>query len=89
MANLAVTEVLGDLLDQDVQAVVNPWNCNVFPAWFPSSGVSGALKRRTGRAPWRQLRAAGWLRPGAAVVTGAGECDRFEAIIHVAGLHWW
>lgn len=87
---MTVVRVVGDLFEQPADALVNPWNCNVMPRWWPSSGVSGQLKKRTGPDPWRQLARAGWLRTGAAVVTGAGQLTSHRRIIHVAGLHpWW
>lgn len=42
-------DVEGDLLDQQVDAIVNPWNRNVIPWWLLiPQGVSGALDRRAG-----------------------------------------
>ncbi|HEX3658227.1 MAG TPA: hypothetical protein VHV55_20735 [Pirellulales bacterium] len=35
----------GDLLDQDVEVIVNPWNRNIIPWWLLlPQGVSGAIK---------------------------------------------
>jgi O-acetyl-ADP-ribose deacetylase len=52
----------GDLLDQDVDAIVNPWNRNLFPWWLLlPQGVSGAIKRRAGLGPFRELRRYGLL----------------------------
>lgn len=48
--------------------------------------MSGAIKKRGGYAPFRELRRFGVLEAGAAVVTGAGRLP-FRAIIHVAGLN--
>jgi O-acetyl-ADP-ribose deacetylase (regulator of RNase III) len=77
----------GDLLDQtDVEVIVNAWNRNFIPWWLLlPSGVSGAIKKRGGYAPFRELRRFGILRPGDAVVTGPGRLP-FKAIIHVAAL---
>ena len=87
---MSVELVRGDLFAQPVEAIVNPWNCNVLPLWWPSSGVSGQLKRQTRPKPWRELHRSGWLPTGSAVVTGPGEMPTLRAIIHVAGLHpWW
>ena len=46
----------GDLLDQDVEAIVNSWNRNIIP-WWPllPQGVSGATKRRAGYEPFHEL----------------------------------
>ena len=39
----------GDLLEQDVEAIVNAWNRNIIPWWLLiPQGVSGAIKRRGG-----------------------------------------
>ena len=39
--------VQGDLLEQPVEAIVNPWNRNIIPWWLLlPQGVSGAIKRR-------------------------------------------
>ena len=46
----------GDLLDQDVEVIVNAWNRNIIP-WrlLLPQGVSGAIKRRVGYEPFREL----------------------------------
>ena len=78
--------VSGDLLDQSVEVIVNAWNRNIIPWWLLlPQGVSGAIKKRGGYAPFREL---GWKGPiplGGAVLTGAGRLP-FKAIIHVAGI---
>lgn len=77
--------VEGDLLDQPVDVLVNAWNRNVIPWWLLlPQGVSGAIKRRAGYAPFREL---GW-RPmplGTARLTSAGRLPH-RAIVHVAGI---
>lgn len=41
--------VIGDLLDQDVDVIVNAWNRNLVPWWLLiPQGVSKAIKRRAG-----------------------------------------
>lgn len=82
--------VTGDLLDQPVEVIVNAWNRNLIPWWLLlPKGVSGAIKRRGGTAPFRELRSAGVLPLGGAAVTSAGRLP-FRAIIHVAGIgHLW
>ncbi len=83
--NLVVVE--GDLLDQDVEVIVNAWNRNVIPWWLLlSQGVSGAIKRRAGLEPFRELGRMRAIPLGGAVVTGAGRLP-FKAIIHVAGIN--
>ncbi len=66
----------GDLLDQNVEAIVNAWNRNIIPWWLLlPQGVSGAIKKRGGTEPFRE-----------AVLTGAGKLP-FRGIIHVAGIN--
>lgn len=78
--------VEGDLLDQDVDAIVNAWNRNVIPWWLlVPQGVSGAIKKRGGTAPFRELARTGPLRLGEARLTSAGRLP-FKCIIHVAGI---
>lgn len=79
----------GDLLDQDVEVIVNAWNRNVIPWWLLlPQGVSGAIKKRAGHEPFRQLAKHGPIPLGGAVVTQAGRLP-FKAIIHVAGISMW
>jgi O-acetyl-ADP-ribose deacetylase (regulator of RNase III) len=76
----------GDLLDQHVQVIVNPWNRNIIPWWLLlPQGVSGAIKRRAGLGPFRELAKRGPIPLGGAVLTGAGDLPH-EGIIHVAGI---
>ena len=76
----------GDLLDQPVEAIVNAWNRNFIPWWLLlPQGVSGAIKRRGGYEPFRELSQKGVLPLGGAVLTGAGRLP-FRGIIHVAGI---
>lgn len=76
----------GDLLDQDVEVIVNAWNRNVIPWWLLlPQGVSGAIKRRGGKQPFRELARHGRIPLGGAVETSAGTLP-FKAIIHVAGI---
>ena len=82
--NVSVVE--GDLLDQDVEVIVNAWNRNLIPWWLLlPQGVSGAIKKRGGAQPFRELG----HRPiplGEARMTGAGNLP-FRAIVHVAGIN--
>lgn len=85
-----VTDTMGDLLAQDVDAIVNPWNRNLIPWWLlVPHGVSGQIRRRAGVRPFIELRRAGVLPPGGAHATSAGRLPH-RAIVHVAGLtHLW
>jgi O-acetyl-ADP-ribose deacetylase (regulator of RNase III) len=86
---LDIRIVEGDLLDQDVDVIVNAWNRNIIPWWLLlPQGVSGAIKKRGGLAPFRELRKLGPIPLGGAVVTCAGTLP-FKAIIHVAGISMW
>jgi len=79
----------GDLLDQDVDVIVNAWNRNIIPWWLLlPQGVSGAIERRGGYAPFRELGKLGPIPLGGAVITGAGKLP-FQSIIHVAGISMW
>ncbi|HVK02831.1 MAG TPA: macro domain-containing protein [Armatimonadaceae bacterium] len=82
----AVAVVEGDLLAQDVEVIVNAWNRNVIPWWLLlPQGVSGAIKRRAGYEPFREVARHGPMPLGSAVLTGAGRLP-FRGIIHVAGI---
>lgn len=82
-----VTVVEGDLLDQDVDVIVNAWNRNIIPWWLLlPQGVSGAIKKRGGTGPFKDLAKHGPIPLGAAVLTSAGNLP-FKAIIHVAGIN--
>lgn len=77
----------GDLLDQDVEVIVNAWNRNIIPWWLLlPQGVSGAIKRRGGKAPFREVAKHGAIPLGGAVLTSAGKLP-FKGIIHVAGIN--
>ncbi len=79
--------VQGDLLDQDVDVIVNAWNRNIIPWWLLlPQGVSGAIKKRGGSAPFKELRKHGSIPLGGAVLTSPGQLP-FKAIIHVAGIN--
>ena len=69
-----VTVVEGDLLDQDVDVIVNAWNRNIIPWWLLlPQGVSGAIKKRGGTGPFKELRKHGAIPLGGAVLTSAGK----------------
>ena len=82
-----VAIVEGDLLDQDVEVIVNAWNRNIIPWWLLlPQGVSGAIKRRGGTTPFKEVRRHGSIPLGGAVLTSAGKLP-FKGIIHVAGIN--
>lgn len=77
----------GDLLDRDVDVIVNAWNRNIIPWWLLlPQGVSGAIKKRGGTVPFKELAKHGPMSLGAAVLTSAGKLP-FKGIIHVAGIN--
>jgi O-acetyl-ADP-ribose deacetylase (regulator of RNase III) len=79
--------IVGNLLDQDVDVLVNAWNRNIIPWWLLlPQGVSGAIKRRAGLDPFRQVAGHGPIPLGGAVLTGAGRLPH-KGIIHVAGIN--
>ena len=79
--------VEGDLIDQNVEVIVNAWNRNIIPWWLLiPQGVSGAIKRRAGLEPFRELARKGAIPLGGAVETHAGKLS-FRSIIHVAGIN--
>lgn len=79
--------VEGDLLDQPTEAIVNSWNQNFIPWWLLlPHGVSGAIKKRAGHAPFIEVAKFGPLKLGQAVYTSAGKLP-YKAIIHVAGIN--
>lgn len=84
---LKVEVIEGNLLDQDVDVIVNAWNRNIIPWWLLlPQGVSGAIKRQSGSAPFKQVRRHGPIPLGGAVLTSAGNLP-FKGIIHVAGIN--
>ncbi|MGL4942446.1 MAG: macro domain-containing protein [Thermoguttaceae bacterium] len=85
--SLTIHVVEGDLLDQSVECIVNAWNRNIIPWWLLlPQGVSGAIKRRGGYSPFRELAKYGPIPLVKAVHTTAGKLP-FRGIIHVAGIN--
>ena len=67
--------------------IVNAWNRNIIPWWLLlPQGVSGAIKRRGGTAPFKEVRRHGSISLGGAVLTSAGKLP-FKGITHVAGIN--
>lgn len=78
--------VHGDLIAQEVDAIVNAWNRNIFPWWLLiPQGVSKAIRQAAGIGPFQELRKVGLIPLGGAVMTSAGQLPH-KAIIHVAGI---
>ena len=77
----------GDLLEQPVDVIVNSWNRNIIPWWLLlPQGVSGAIKRKAGLQPFKEVARAGPMKLGRAVLTSAGKLP-YKGIIHVAGIN--
>lgn len=77
----------GDLLNQSVDVIINAWNRNIIPWWLlVPQGVSGAIKKKAGYAPFIELGKFGAIPLGEAVLTNAGKLQ-YKAIIHVAGIN--
>lgn len=84
---MKIEVVEGDLLDQDVDVIVNAWNRNVIPWWLLlPQGVSGAIKKRGGLQPFREIGRTGPMALGEARLTTAGRLP-FRGVIHVAGIN--
>jgi O-acetyl-ADP-ribose deacetylase (regulator of RNase III) len=84
---MQVEVVQGNLLDQPVDVIVNAWNRNIIPWWLLwPQGVSGAIKKRGGTQPFKEVARHGPIPPGHAVLTSAGKLP-FKGIIHVAGIN--
>ena len=87
MVETTIRVVEGDLLAQPVAVIVNAWNRNIIPWWLLlPQGVSGAIKRRGGYAPFRELARHGAIPLGGAAHTTAGRLP-VRGIIHVAGIN--
>ncbi len=77
----------GNILDQSVEVIVNPWNRNIIPWWLLlPQGVSGAIKKKGGYRPFIEVGKLGPIPLGKAVITSAGRLP-YKAIIHVAGIN--
>jgi O-acetyl-ADP-ribose deacetylase (regulator of RNase III) len=82
-----IHQVCGDLLDQPVEVIVNAWNRNIIPWWLLiPQGVAGAIRRRAGTKPFREIARTRGLPLGHARLTSAGRLP-FRGIIHVAAIN--
>ena len=79
--------VVGNILGQEVDVIVNSWNRNIIPWWLLlPQGVSGAIKKKGGTTPFREVARFGPIPLGEARLTSAGKLG-FKGIIHVAGIN--
>ncbi|MEO0025224.1 MAG: macro domain-containing protein [candidate division WOR-3 bacterium] len=79
LGNCRLEVILGDITDQDTEAIVNAAN-NHF--WM-GGGVAGAIKRRGGAEIEQEAMKLGPVEPGAAVTTSAGRL-KAKFCIHAA-----
>lgn len=76
-----------DILDMDVEVIVNSWNRNIIPWWLLlPQGVSGAIKKKAGTEPFKEVAKYGAIPLGEARFTHAGKLN-YQGIIHVAGIN--
>lgn len=70
----------GDLLDQPAEVLVNAWNRNIISWWLLPQGVSGAIKRRAGYAPFRELGCMGPIPLGISMWWRASEASIRQSV---------
>lgn len=68
LGNCRLEVILGDITDQDTEAIVNAANNHL---WM-GGGVAGAIKRRGGPEIEQEATRLGPVEPGTAVTTSAG-----------------
>ena len=79
--------VYGNIIEQEVEVIVNSWNRNIIPWWLlVPQGVSKAIKKKGGYAPFKEIAKLGPIELGGARITSAGTLP-YKAIIHVAGIN--
>ncbi len=73
--------IAGDLVEQDVDAIVNAANNEL----LLGGGVAGAIRKRGGPAIQRECDAHGPIEVGQAAITGGGELPA-RHVIHAASM---
>jgi O-acetyl-ADP-ribose deacetylase len=82
MSSPRIVIIAGDLVEQDVDAIVNAANNDL----LLGGGVAGAIRRRGGPTIQRDCDAHGRVKVGEAAITGAGELPA-RHVIHAASMH--
>ncbi|MDR5021432.1 Appr-1-p processing protein [Bacillus thuringiensis] len=73
--------------EDKVDVIVNTWNRNFLPRFMLNeAGVSKAIRKKSGDKPFQELKKAGFLKLGEAVITSSGFLN-CKALIHVAGIN--
>jgi O-acetyl-ADP-ribose deacetylase (regulator of RNase III) len=81
MAAAQVVIIAGDLVEQEVDAIVNAANSDL----LLGGGVAGAIRNRGGAAIQRECDALGPVNVGEAAITGGGDL-RARHVIHAASM---
>jgi O-acetyl-ADP-ribose deacetylase (regulator of RNase III) len=81
MAAPQVVIIAGDLVDQEVDAIVNAANSDL----LLGGGVAGAIRNRGGASIQRECDARGSVNVGEAAITGGGKL-RARHVIHAASM---
>src|ERR1700730_18081615 len=81
MSATTVVIIAGDLVEQDVDAIINAANNDL----QLGGGVAGAIRSRGGPAIQRECDAHGRVKVGEAAMTGGGEL-RARMVIHAASM---
>ena len=81
MHETRIVIISGDLVEQEVDAIVNAANNDL----LLGGGVAGAIRQRGGPAIQDECTAHGPIRVGEAAITGAGQL-RARFVIHAASM---
>src|SRR2546428_6039343 len=81
MADPQVVIIAGDLVEQDVDAIVNAANNDL----LLGGGVAGAIRSHGGASIQRECDAHGPVEVGEAAITGAGDLHA-RHVIHAASM---